>query len=678
MFQKEGATGWLRTYLEASDVRTVSTPAELRPAAAKAEGAAERKSDFLTNIFQNVRVKTLFLPATSKEQLQDLSRLSWDQLTPEFREEVSDLKSHVLRSLEARQFAGRQMNGHSLASAIQFVVQGLQQGMFHELPSLWKSWQSQVADVSLQDAEKWFATLSEHFDGQASQPVPLAVFSERVEDAQERAMAFYKKLLRGFDLTPRTAELRKRTEAQLQAVVGLYHERIRAWVGESTADIKARYAKELAAKLLPVDPATLEKDGDASLKKAGEGFAAEMRRFVSAGTSAKGRGRVSMPAFPQEPSVQLGVDLKAQLAMRVLENERRVQHMFKEAMNAADAAVGRALNATSSRLLTKAQLQELSKNAEDLCWQVFDKQLSGHSWMKKSAQYRLHKALLQNEHLHGRLGRFVAAHEERLQGHFRTGLQSVLATYNLNRSTISMPAPEEDVDAEHGQMAAATRGAFIVYAANLSDTAAFTEAHTRLDDAMNEGLQQVREKNVEFWKVHSDEATRCAVALNKKVNEECSWFCLFRIFPFTHRRTSRHHLMQCFSKDGTAYKMSPALQSHVFDVWYRKDLGHDAERVENRFSFLLYLSAFLMTGLLLFIWCGAGCLEPPLYQQPHAQQVYYGNYNGYSQAAPCYVQAPPSYSPQWSVPYDSSGYYGQAAAPSSLRRRLSMFYQGGA
>ena len=101
--------------------------------------------NILSKLYSSVKVKTLFLPATSKPELQDLSKLQWSQLTPEFKKELKELKSHVLSSLHARSFEGEPMTGRTLERSLRFIVQGLQRGMFHEIPSLWTTWTQQVA-----------------------------------------------------------------------------------------------------------------------------------------------------------------------------------------------------------------------------------------------------------------------------------------------------------------------------------------------------------------------------------------------------------------------------------------------------------------------------------------------------------------------------------------------------
>ncbi|CAL1172739.1 unnamed protein product [Cladocopium goreaui] len=127
------ATAWLRSYLSCVN------------------DSSGDEVHILSRLYSDVKVKTLFLPATTKSDLQDLSKLEWQKLTTEFKQELGDLKKHILASLHARSFEGEPMTGRTLERSLRFIVQGLQRGKFHELPSLWVTWTQQVAEMSLQD-----------------------------------------------------------------------------------------------------------------------------------------------------------------------------------------------------------------------------------------------------------------------------------------------------------------------------------------------------------------------------------------------------------------------------------------------------------------------------------------------------------------------------------------------
>eukprot|EP00913_Durusdinium_trenchii_P033947 g31777.t1 len=165
------ATAWLRSYLS------------------HVNDSAGEEIHILSRLYSDVKVKTLFLPATSKSDLQDLSKLEWTKLTPEFKKELGDLKQHILGSLHARSFEGEPMTGRTLERSLRFI-----------------------------------------------DPLPLRDFNNKVEDARTKSVQFYMELLRDFDVSPDIPELRKRMAVHFQHKLILYHERVQRWMGELIDD----------------------------------------------------------------------------------------------------------------------------------------------------------------------------------------------------------------------------------------------------------------------------------------------------------------------------------------------------------------------------------------------------------------------------------------------------------
>merc|ERR1712113_1049200 len=120
------------------------------------------------------------------------------------------------------------------------------------------------------------------------------------------------------------------------------------------------------------------------------------------------------------------------------------------------------------------------------------------------------------------------------------------------------------------------RSLLVEQGGQLTDTSAHKGALHSLNTVLEEGHQHVRQKNIELWKVHSDEATRCAVRENRAVMAKCGLTCLFNKVPSVHKVTCQRHLFDCFARSGTGSRMSPQMQAKVFENWYEKDLAGDA------------------------------------------------------------------------------------------------------
>lgn len=590
------ATAWLRSYLS------------------HVNDSAGEEIHILSRLYSDVKVKTLFLPATSKSDLQDLSKLEWTKLTPEFKKELGDLKQHILGSLHARSFEGEPMTGRTLERSLRFIVQGLQRGMFHELPSIWMTWTQQVAEMSLQDADTWFSSFLAAIDHDED-PLPLRDFNNKVEDARTKSVQFYMELLRDFDVSPDIPELRKRMAVHFQHKLILYHERVQRWMGELIAREKDAFAKLLSQRELPFDPDLFRKKGEDAIRQLVGDFNGKLQVFASRGKHPVHGKPAQMPVFTQDPSSQLSTDLHTLLSARELENEREIAQYFKAAVAAAEEAVDRELKVLGNKLLGKAQIKELHSIVQSRCWQAFEDKLAGHKWMKLLHHHKTHKSLVQTEMYENKMARFNSANDQRLSAHFRTALERCRSSYKTRKNNMAMPVSEDDLKAEHRQLAASIREQLDEDGRDLQDTDAYRGVLRSLDTALDEGLTQIRQKNVELWKVHSDEATRCALKENDAVQKNCRYICLFTWVPMVHKAKSRKHLLQCLSRSGTGTRMSQSMQNQVFEDWYNKELAHDAANVWTNFCLFLVTPIIGFLGLCLVTGCGRRP-PPPVPQMP--------------------------------------------------------------
>lgn len=601
---RDGATAWLKSYLA-----TVNDTAE-------PEGT---EAHFLARLYSELRVHTLFLPATKREHLQDLSRLTWKDLTPEFKEELEDLRSQIISGLQARRFEGRPMTGRTLERALRFIVQALQRGMFHELPSLWATWTAQVAEMSLQDAERWFESLLAAIDA-GENPTAVAALNREVEDARERAVFFYKELLHDFEVRPDLSELRKRMGVHFQAKLILYHERVQRWVGQLISYAKEELGSLLATSELPINPDVLKSTCEANSKRLVKDFEAHLRGFAQRGAPVKLGKEATMPGFSTDPVEQLRTDLRTLQGSKELENEREVMKYFQAAVAAADDAVEREIKSQGNRLLGTSKMTELQNFVAVKCWQAFDDRLTKHEWMKVLTHYKTHKALVQTEHYEAKMQRFKASNDQRLASHYRAALDRCVASYRARKANLAMPVSETDLDAEHRQLASGVREMLDEQGRELMDTGTYKGTLSSLNEVLEEGLLHLRKKNVELWKVHSDEATRCALKENQAVERRCGLLCLFNKVPMVHKATSQKHLFACFPRSGTGARMSTSMQMQVFEDWYNKDLAHDAATVWNNF----YIGTALigLCGILLASACKTRRPQPvvPSYYQQGYQQ----------------------------------------------------------
>jgi len=588
--QYEGPTGWLKTYL-----KHAATP------------GVDGQVDFLHSLYKEVRVHTLFLPATTKEHLQDLSKLRLSELNPEFQTELDQLRSHLTNKLEARGFQGRKMSGSSLSNALRFMLKGLRDGMFHELPSVWESWTLHIAEVSLDDAEKWFGALAQEIDKKQEPLITISVFNERLLSAREKVIEFYKSMLKDFNISPNLPDLQRRMDMQLSPVIQTYHDRVRRWIGDFSAHVNEEYKYILAEQQLPTDTQALDTAGQHALSSFVANFTGELKAFSY---SAGGKDQVKMPNLVEDPVNHLTSALTAKLVARQFENERQTQTLFKKAVDAADYTVSRELNQSSDRLYTKRQVSEISNELEKRCKHILHEHLSKYAWAESSPHYRTNRALLEDQ-FRGRVAQFSAENDKRLDVFFRDTLHRIRDAYASSVKVVILPATEGNIDNEHNGFAERAKTQWKSNAGNFSDTKPFEDGTSRLNGFLDGELKNLKAKNIELWKIHSDEATRCAVAANNAVSARCGWFCMYKWFPWSHKRVARQNLKECFAK--TRSSIDGELQLQVFLVWYDKDLAHEADAVWVGFK-------TLSTTMLVFI--GFGLYQYLKVEQPAAYMQY--------------------------------------------------------
>jgi len=577
-----GATSWLKSYLTKSN--------------------ESQTEFFLSKIYNDIKVHTLFLPAVTRDHLQDLSRMQWDELTPEFKAEVAQLRDDIRDKIGARQFEGKPMTGRTLKHSVQFIAQALQRGMFHELPSLWATWAKQVAEMSLQDADTLFASLLQKIDV-SEDPITIAEFNVALESAREHCVFFYKELLRDFEVSLNVRDLHLRMDNHFQSKQMLYHERIHRWIRQlidASKDAMNRYLEQIE---LPIGPDVLKKQTMEVIKDSVQKLDGRVKAFGVSGPALKQGKAATMPASKLDPVTQLKNELHVLLGAREAENEREIMRAFKSAVAAADEVIEQELRSRDNKLMGKAAIEELKTLISSRCWRVFDERLARHRWMMNTPHYNSHKEIVVKESLRSRWGRFLSENDKQLEDHFRQRREMAIMAYRTKKAAMQMPVAEPDLEAEHRSVAASVRGIMEEQRSDLADTESYKSHMRQLGRVLEEGLEHTLKKNIELWKVHSDDATRCALKLNKDLERQCGLNCLFNKVPNIYKKRAWKHLVACLPRSAGAMgvRMPDSMQRKVFEDWYEKELATDAMNVW--YNFVLYIGVSALTGLFTFCWC---------------------------------------------------------------------------
>lgn len=94
----------------------------------------------LKSIFtKGIHCKTLFIPATQKSQLEDISLVPESEFTEEYKREVKALIYFILNKVEAKNIESEGITGPNLITLLKFLVPAINGNKFPTVPSLWNS-----------------------------------------------------------------------------------------------------------------------------------------------------------------------------------------------------------------------------------------------------------------------------------------------------------------------------------------------------------------------------------------------------------------------------------------------------------------------------------------------------------------------------------------------------------
>jgi hypothetical protein len=297
------------------------------------------------------------------------------------------------------------------------------------------------------------------------------------------------------------------------------------------------------------------------------------------------------PDFKIHPIAELRSELLSQINSICAENDKLVSQLFQAGIVSAVKSVDHVIEVGGTKLMTLTELELFGNSTISGAVAVLQTEVvnGGGEWIKTSAKRQLEVA---TETVRSEVGiklrKFYQSHEIRLSEWLRKISQKSIQVYqDIKRviETSMLPCEEGVLAAEHARAVTALISTIDVEhaASRFNDTNPYRDMRMSLDEVVGEEISKLERKNIELWKIHSDEATRCGEEMNEKyVQENCpqGWFCLFKIIPSYHRQIAMDHLMQCFaSKRGTVPPQ--AIQSRVFDSWYEKELAKEAADVKS-------------------------------------------------------------------------------------------------
>eukprot|EP01052_Picozoa_sp_SAG31_P012623 SAG31_NODE_742_length_12424_cov_16.082353_14_plen_838_part_00 len=133
--ERDGQPITLEQYLEQA--------LEDRPGTSRRVQDNNRIRHSFKNLFRQRQVKTLIRPVLDESELKKLATLDSSQLRPEFREQMSSLRTATLTSVQPKMLYGKVLSGAALASLAMAYVAAINDGA---VPDIKKSWDYVVGE----------------------------------------------------------------------------------------------------------------------------------------------------------------------------------------------------------------------------------------------------------------------------------------------------------------------------------------------------------------------------------------------------------------------------------------------------------------------------------------------------------------------------------------------------
>lgn len=175
-------------------------------------GGHSRESDNYTisllDIFEDVDCHTLFIPASDRELLTDLSRARDEDLTGDYRKErdqlIRKLKDKVIPKDKNNEF----VTGADLAQLLRVLVTAANDGSLADVPSRWDTFVDRLQSTASDDCTTFYNKELDAYliERNKNEPVSMRAFEMQHEQIKGKAFELLDQLLHGLEDALTTAK----------------------------------------------------------------------------------------------------------------------------------------------------------------------------------------------------------------------------------------------------------------------------------------------------------------------------------------------------------------------------------------------------------------------------------------------------------------------------------------
>ncbi|XP_013388840.1 guanylate-binding protein 2 [Lingula anatina] len=215
----------------------------------------------LKGIFKSVDCHTMFLPATKKQLLIDLSKAAEDELTQEYKEERDALREKIKSGIQPKEKNDRAITGPELASLLEILVSAANEGSLASIPSRWDAFIQRLQDGALEDCTRFYEgemqVLSEMYN---NGPVHPKAQEEWHEQVFNKSLHLLEQLLFGLGdrVTEASKELDHNIRHKFEKSKDMNEKRIKLKCSELQHKVELDAEEALSKMKLPLKTSELE------------------------------------------------------------------------------------------------------------------------------------------------------------------------------------------------------------------------------------------------------------------------------------------------------------------------------------------------------------------------------------------------------------------------------------
>jgi hypothetical protein len=213
------------------------------------EARPKGTANTLKDLYKEIDCETLWVPAdVSRESLAALDKLSYQDLSPIYRQDIERLRNKVHKSLPKKSF-NKDISGTELAELIKVIVNSANSNEFPALPSFWDGFIKLSAIEALDESIKYYVeTFTAEIDDKV---LATRVINELANEIKEKIMKHFTAYTFKTD-SPEKGELEEQIKAKENEFMSKNDDKISDFCQKERMIAKAWLTQNISHIILPM------------------------------------------------------------------------------------------------------------------------------------------------------------------------------------------------------------------------------------------------------------------------------------------------------------------------------------------------------------------------------------------------------------------------------------------